>query len=80
MKIRRSWLLFPFSGQVLNRFSKDIGFMDDLLPATFFEAVQVSIASRNRSEIILKMQLFYVRRDVFLGKKSIVKGMSDIEC
>ena len=54
--------------------------MDDLLPATFFEAVQVSIASRNRSEIILKMQLFYVRRDVFLGKKSIVKGMSDIEC
>ena len=30
-----------FSGRVLNRFSKDVGHMDDLLPITFFDFVQV---------------------------------------
>ncbi|XP_028401399.1 multidrug resistance-associated protein 4-like [Dendronephthya gigantea] len=30
-------------GRILNRFSKDIGFMDDLLPATFYEATQLVV-------------------------------------
>lgn len=30
-----------FSGRVLNRFSKDTGHMDDNLPITFFDYIQV---------------------------------------
>ncbi|XP_046853156.1 ATP-binding cassette sub-family C member 4-like isoform X2 [Xenia sp. Carnegie-2017] len=30
-------------GRILNRFSKDIGFMDDMLPATFYEATQLVV-------------------------------------
>ena len=34
---------FAFAGRILNRFSKDIGFLDDLLPKTFFDALQVGL-------------------------------------
>lgn len=30
-----------FTGRILNRFSKDIGQMDDLLPMTFFDMIGV---------------------------------------
>ncbi len=30
-------------GRVLNRFSKDIGFLDDLLPQVFFEFIQLFV-------------------------------------
>ena len=36
------WFVFA-SGRVLNRFSKDIGFMDDLLPYVFCEYLIVSV-------------------------------------
>ena len=29
------------TGRILNRFSKDIGCMDDLLPPTFFDVISV---------------------------------------
>ncbi|XP_033124996.1 multidrug resistance-associated protein 4-like [Anneissia japonica] len=31
------------TGRILNRFAKDIGFMDDLLPLTFADVVQISL-------------------------------------
>jgi hypothetical protein len=31
-----------FLGRILNRFSKDTGHMDDLLPITLFDFIQVS--------------------------------------
>ena len=31
------------AGRILNRFSKDIGFLDDLLPHTFLEYIFVSL-------------------------------------
>ena len=31
------------AGRILNRFAKDIGFMDELLPSTFTDFNQVSI-------------------------------------
>ncbi len=37
-------LVVPFCiGRVLNRFSKDIGFLDDLLPQVLFEFIQIFI-------------------------------------
>ena len=36
-----SWLLW-FAGRVLNRFSKDLGFLDDLLPYQFYDYLFVS--------------------------------------
>ena len=36
-------VISTLAGRVLNRFSKDIGFLDDLLPHTFLEYLFVSI-------------------------------------
>lgn len=49
MDLFRSYIYFPFVfllnpvsvGRILNRFSKDIGHLDDLLPLTFLDFVQV---------------------------------------
>lgn len=38
--------LFFFAGRVLNRFAKDVGFLDDLLPYIFAEFVLVGILFR----------------------------------
>ena len=35
-------LTFVVAGRILNRFAKDIGFMDELLPTTFTDFNQVS--------------------------------------
>lgn len=37
-----TWEHFQLLGRVLNRFSKDIGFMDDILPFQFLELFTVS--------------------------------------
>ncbi len=37
--------LFVVKGRVLNRFSKDVGFLDDLLPQQFYEYLIVSYLS-----------------------------------
>ncbi|XP_033100013.1 multidrug resistance-associated protein 4-like [Anneissia japonica] len=40
-----AWVQFKYCsiGRILNRFAKDIGFMDDLLPLTFADVVQISL-------------------------------------
>ncbi len=38
----------PCTGRVLNRFSKDIGFIDDMLPANFYSCTIVSISPNLR--------------------------------
>ena len=38
-----SYLALPSAGRVLNRFAKDIGFLDDLLPSIFCEYLLVSV-------------------------------------
>ena len=32
------------AGRILNRFSKDIGCMDDMLPPTFYEMIEVFLS------------------------------------
>ncbi|KAM9049659.1 ATP-binding cassette sub-family C member 4 isoform 2-T2 [Megaptera novaeangliae] len=39
-KLDLYWYLGIYSGRILNRFSKDIGHMDDLLPLTFLDFIQ----------------------------------------
>uniref|UniRef100_A0A8C0YY33 Multidrug resistance-associated protein 4 n=2 Tax=Canis lupus familiaris TaxID=9615 RepID=A0A8C0YY33_CANLF len=39
-KLDLPWYLGIYSGRILNRFSKDIGHMDDLLPLTFLDFLQ----------------------------------------
>ncbi|XP_019299622.2 ATP-binding cassette sub-family C member 4 isoform X3 [Panthera pardus] len=39
-KLDLHWYLGIYSGGILNRFSKDIGHMDDLLPLTFLDFIQ----------------------------------------
>ena len=39
-------IVYFSSGRVLNRFSKDIGFMDDILPYVFCEYLIVSVACK----------------------------------
>ncbi len=44
MHVHACTLVYPFSlGRVLNRFSKDVGFIDDLLPQVLFEFLQLFI-------------------------------------
>jgi len=38
-----SYLTLPSAGRVLNRFAKDVGFLDDLLPSIFCEYLLVSV-------------------------------------
>lgn len=40
--------LFFFSGQILNRFTKDLGQIDEMLPITVFDVVVVSILKSMR--------------------------------
>lgn len=40
-----SLVLCYFPGRILNRFSKDIGYLDSLLPWTFVDFIQVSLTS-----------------------------------
>ena len=44
MPLYKSFLIYClyYTGRIINRFSKDIGFLDDLLPHTFLEYVFVS--------------------------------------
>ncbi|XP_022093427.1 multidrug resistance-associated protein 4-like [Acanthaster planci] len=42
-------------GRILNRFSKDIGFMDDLLPGTFTDFLQITL---NTIAIIILISIF----------------------
>ena len=44
--------VLPPLGRVLNRFSKDIGFMDDLLPFQFVELFTVSKTDRSIASVI----------------------------
>uniref|UniRef100_A0AAA9SF74 Multidrug resistance-associated protein 4 n=1 Tax=Bos taurus TaxID=9913 RepID=A0AAA9SF74_BOVIN len=39
-KLDLNWYLGIYSGRILNRFSKDIGHMDDLLPLTYLDFIQ----------------------------------------
>ncbi|PNJ78412.1 ABCC4 isoform 4 [Pongo abelii] len=39
-KLDLNWYLGIYSGRILNRFSKDIGHLDDLLPLTFLDFIQ----------------------------------------
>ena len=41
-----SCLALPSAGRVLNRFAKDVGFLDDLLPFTFCEYLLVSVSQQ----------------------------------
>ena len=38
-----TFVLSVSAGRILNRFTKDIGFMDELLPKTFFDFLQVCV-------------------------------------
>ena len=40
-----NFLYLVLAGRILNRFSKDIGQMDDLLPLTFLDFIQVMFKS-----------------------------------
>lgn len=40
-----SFVVFISLGRILNRFSKDIGYLDSLLPWTFVDFIQVSLTS-----------------------------------
>ena len=68
--------LSSFLGRVLNRFSKDIGFMDDLLPYHFNELFTVSIIIRRLLYIFslyiatAKVHIYYVGR--MCGKLLVV--------
>lgn len=37
------FFFFSFSGQILNRFTKDLGQIDEMLPITVFDVITVSI-------------------------------------
>lgn len=53
-------------GQMLNRFSKDTGFMDDLLPITFLDFIQVTRLSRSSLLVVRHASLVpaSTRRDL----------------
>ena len=44
-----SCLTLSSAGQVLNRFAKDVGFLDDLLPLTFCDFLVVNVQPAKRS-------------------------------
>ena len=46
-----SCLALPSAGRVLNRFAKDVGFLDDLLPFTFCDCLLVSVQPLKRSHL-----------------------------
>ena len=45
-------LTLPSVGRVLNRFAKDVGFLDDLLPITFCEYLLVSGLQRGAGYLV----------------------------
>ena len=69
------WLLGPHNtppcvlisiiGRILNRFSKDIGFMDDLLPYYFNELFTVSIKC-NLKKIIVYFSIYIATAEVHI--------------
>lgn len=48
-----------FSGRVLNRFSKDTGHMDDNLPITFFDYIQVGPHAHTTILFMIKYSLLW---------------------
>lgn len=48
-----------FSGRVLNRFSKDTGHMDDNLPITFFDYIQVGPHAHTTVLFMIKYSLLW---------------------
>ena len=44
LKLLGDMLVFLHVGRVLNRFSKDVGFLDDVLPFIFCEYLLVSVS------------------------------------
>ena len=47
-----SCLALPSAGRVLNRFAKDVGFLDDLLPLTFCEFLLVNVQPAKKSLLL----------------------------
>ena len=62
MKFTRKKCVLP--GRVLNRFSKDVGHMDDLLPITFFDFVQVQYVFCDSVEKVQENGILYERRNI----------------
>ena len=58
--VKNVYLFSTISGRILNRFSKDIGFLDDLLPHVFLEFVYVSTNLNSVQIQKLYMILMYI--------------------
>lgn len=44
------WRSFFVTGRILNRFSKDMGFVDDMMPFTYCDFLQVMKVSTHRTK------------------------------
>lgn len=85
-----TFVLSFFLGRILNRFSKDVGAMDEILPKTFLEAVQsllvlIGILAMNclvSPSIILVIVFlsiaFYYVKTIFLHSAQNIKRLEGI--
>ena len=48
-------------GRVLNRFSKDLGLIDDLMPSTLMDFTYVSCVLINRLSLFVVIQFFKLK-------------------
>lgn len=56
--IKNNFYIYVLLGRVLNRFSKDIGFMDDILPLHFLELFTVSVIATIQCSYLLVLCCF----------------------
>jgi len=55
------------SGRILNRFSKDIGCMDEMLPATFFDVITIFLTAIGILMLVGAVNLWLLLPIFFLG-------------
>ena len=95
MLFKKLQLLFLFTGRILNRFSKDIGALDELLPRFLLECIQIylvmfSILALNAAALIwtllpttIILLLFYTILQIYLKSAQGIKrleGTSEYQC
>lgn len=68
-KISRAHFYFKFVyiGRILNRFSKDIGAMDELLPRAMLEAIQIAGVLIGILTMIFIVNIWMIIPTIFIG-------------